>query len=221
MPFTLLHPIRSKIYNQYQMIEFLISDFPYMQSLWHKKMTLSFRRESSEISEGDKEIMKSEFLQMASSYEGQRDYDGYFYNAMLVLVFSYYEDLIISIHNSEFPNSQTDKIPKMSDFCAKKGIKLSSESMDSVEFIINKVRLLRNYITHSKWGRHDNISSEIATLKSLEEEYTDIYMDSSSIYLLGNTFLLKALIKERDVLLELSDKLGYTNRSTDNYTEKQ
>ena len=46
-------------------------------------------------------------------------------------------------------------------------------------------------------------------------------MDSSSIYLLGNTFLLKALIKERDVLLELSDKLGYTNRSTDNYTEKQ
>ena len=204
MPFTLLHPIRSKIYNQYQMIEFLISDFPYMQSLWHKKMTLSFRRESSEISEGDKEIMKSEFLQMASSYEGQRDYDGYFYNAMLVLV----------------PNSQTDKIPKMSDFCAKKGIKLSSESMDSIEFIINKVRLLRNYITHSKWDRHDNISSEIATLKSLEEEYSDIYMDSSSIYLLGNTFLLKALIKERDVLLELSDKLGYTNRSTDNYTEK-
>ncbi len=219
MPFTILHPIKSKIYNQCQLIKSLISDFPNMQSLWHKKMSLIFRREANEISEGDKEIKASEFLQMSHFYDDQRDYEGCFYNAMLILVFSYYEDLMICIHNYEFPNCQTDKMPKMSEFCAKKGIELSSKAKESVEFIYNKVRLLRNYMAHSKWGRQDNSSSEVATLKSLEVEYSDIHIDSTSIYLLGNTFLLDALTKERDVLLELSDKLGYTNKSTHSHIE--
>lgn len=215
MPFKLLHPIKSKIYNQYQLIESLISDFPDMQRLWHRKMEAIFRHEASEISEGDKEIQISEFLQMSRLFEEQRDYN-YFYNAMLILVFSYYEDLMISIHNNEFPNSLTDTIPMMSDFCNKKGITLSSDSKNNVDFIYNKVRLLRNYIAHSKWGRQKNSPSDIATIKSLEADYPDIHLDDNSIFLSGNTFLLAALKKEKAVLLELSEKLGYTNKSMHN-----
>lgn len=211
--FTVMHPIRFKILNQSELIEFLISDFRHMQRLWNKKMGMTFRREAHEIAEGDSMIETSEYLQMLRQFDENREYEVSFYNAMLILVYSYYEDLMIVIHNTEFPEKLTDTAPRMSELCKNKGITLSNESKDNVDFIFNNVRLLRNYITHNKWGRYDNKPDEVEALKNLVVKYPEISYDESSIHISDTSFLLDGLRKEKSVLLELADKLGYNNKT--------
>ena len=71
------------------------------------------------------------------------------------------------------------------------------------------MRILRNYITHSKWGRANNPTEEVEIIKALSIKYQDITYDSSTLNLKGGAFLLEVLDKERYVLLELCEKLGF------------
>lgn len=213
MPFTILHPIKARIYNQSGLLEFLISDFSDMQHLWEKKMHMGLRQEAKVIASGDEEIEMSVTSQMLNSFGNNREYEGCFYNAMLVLVFSYYEDLICTIYDEVFPGAPIRNIPRLSDICQQKCISLSDKAKEDAEFVCTKVRLLRNYITHNKWGKPNNSADDIKSIKDLSQQYQDIVCDDSVIYLRGHKFLLDVLDKERRILLELSDKLGFTKRT--------
>ena len=211
MPFTILHPIKSRIYNQSGLLEFLISDFSDMQYLWEKKVHMDLRQEAKAIATGDEEIEMSVTSQMLNSFGNNREYEGCFYNAMLVLVFSYYEDLICTIYDEVFPGSPIRNIPRLSDICQQKSISLSDKAKEDAEFVCTKVRLLRNYITHNKWGKPNNSADDIKSIKDLSQQYQDIACDDSTLCLRGCNFLLDALGKERSILLELSEKLGFTS----------
>lgn len=212
MAITILHPIRARINNQCRMLECLISDFSSMQLQWNKIVEQQLGKISKVIAEGDSCIEDSEFSQMRNWFEDGRDYKTHFYNSMLILVYSLYEDMMITIHNEEFPDNLTEKMPKMSEFCQRKGITLPNNIINDVEFVYNDVRLLRNYITHCKWGRREKSSEDVKRIEKLIKRYTDVCSDDDSLYLTGTTFLLDVLKKEYDILIELTSKLGYINK---------
>ncbi|MBQ3238442.1 MAG: hypothetical protein IJA98_05165 [Bacteroidaceae bacterium] len=212
MAITILHPIMVRINNQSRMLECLISDFSYMQAQWNKVVEQQFGEMARVIADGDSGIEFSEFSQMRNWFEDSRDYKTYFYNSMLILVYSFYEDMVITIHNEESPDNFTEKMPKMSEFCQRKGIILPNNIINDVEFVYNDVRLLRNYITHCKWGRKENPPEDIKHIEKLIERYADIYSDNDSLYLTGTTFLLDVLKKEYGILIELTSKLGYISK---------
>ena len=201
-----------RINNQSRMLECLISDFSYMQAQWNKVVEQQFGEMARVIADGDSGIEFSEFSQMRNWFEDSRDYKTYFYNSMLILVYSFYEDMVITIHNEESPDNFTEKMPKMSEFCQRKGIILPNNIINDVEFVYNDVRLLRNYITHCKWGRKENPPEDIKHIEKLIERYADIYSDNDSLYLTGTTFLLDVLKKEYGILIELTSKLGYISK---------
>ena len=209
MSFSILHPIKARIYNQSRLLEFLISDFSDMQSVWRRKMYAKFKQESKNIADGDVEIEQSIHDQMLNAFDSDREYDESFYNAMFILVFSYYEDLICTLYSEICPGMNINNIPRVSELCQKGNITLSAGAKEYVDFIFNKVRLLRNYITHNKWGRPNNPIEEVKIIKELSIKYQDITYDNSTLNLKGGTFLLEVLDKERYVLLELCEKLGF------------
>ena len=202
-----MHPIKARIYQQSIVIEHLITDYPSMRKMWTDNIAMQLRQDAKSIADGDLEIEREEYSKMLDCFLSSREYDCVFYNSMLILVYAFYEDILTAIYANEgylVPGNS----PQIKDLIKRKGFSLSVETQANVDYLYNKVRILRNAITHNTWN--NNIKSEnkdvITKLASL---HNGIICDSESLYICKQDCLLCFLEKEKSVLLELVDKLGY------------
>ena len=53
MSFSVIHPIKARIYQQSIVIEHLITDYPSMRKEWNEKISLQLRLDAKSIADGD------------------------------------------------------------------------------------------------------------------------------------------------------------------------
>lgn len=207
MSFSVMHPIKARIYQQSIVIEHLITDYPSMRKEWNEKISLQLRQDAKSIADGDFEIEREEYNKMLDCFLNTREYDYEFYSSMLILVYAFYEDILTLIFCNE-GFSIAGKLPRLSKLKEQKGIEWSDRTQANIDYLYRYVRILRNAITHSKWNNSIN-ANERAVIIHLASQHDGIICDSESLYICKQDCLLCFLEKEKSVLLELVDKLGY------------
>ena len=208
MSFSVMHPIKARIYWQSLVIEHLITDYPSMRKEWNEKISLQLRQDAKSIANGDLEIEREEYSKMLDCFLSSREYDCAFYNSMLILVYAFYEDILTAIYANE-GYLVSGNLPPIKDLIKSKGISLSVETQANVDYLYNKVRILRNAITHNTWNNNNIKSENKDVITKLASLHDGIICDSESLYICKQDCLLCFLEKEKSVLLELVDKLGY------------
>ena len=217
---TILHPVKRQI-NQYYYLKSLIESYQSYVNEWINKSLNNIKEDAIAFSEGDKEIEDSMYSQGADTIYEQTDSENLlFYKAMLIMVYSYYEGII----NKMAEDVDTQGRPSL--ICGKYEKVLSKESTDKVTFLFDYILPLRNHLCHNDSGTKDkDYEKAVKALKYLNDSHyiemnyqTDskgqIVLEKCSIYCINKDFIfiLDVLDKEHDILMELSEIVGYKNK---------
>lgn len=193
----------AKIHDRKSFIEQLILDYPFFLKKWEDEQSDIFKSEAKENSEGDVTVEWSLYAQSMRAFDSDEDLLNYFYQAMLLVVYSYYEGILTAIEKSANPSNIESKI------CRSHHIVLSEESKQNISYISSVVRIVRRNICHHNAGTLKDLDA----LQMIVKKNVDLSLDDGVIYISDKKFILDALQKEYFVLLELAEKLGLKSRT--------
>ena len=202
MAFAVRHPIVAKIDDRARYLLDLLEEYPEFLENWEKTTESQFAEEARKIADGDKEIERSYFNSLISSLDDDEERKNYFYQAILIMGFSYYESCVTLLARDI--NTQ-DKIEAI---CNSKNIKLSNEAYAAVKHIQTDINNLRNNICHNSFGTFRKPSE----LKNTAREYKGIVFDGDTLGIYSSDIVTDAIRKMHMVLRELCEKLHYKSK---------
>ncbi len=201
--FAVSHPLLVMIREKKIFLESIINNFPTLKSLINAEVNNNAQQIAQEIADGDKEIEQEEQSKIVNAFDDSNDLDNLFYQAMLIMVYSYYDGVVERMcKENGIKDTNGDKISKL---CTLKGIELSDKTTKHKNFIFENLKSLRHDIVHNNIGTLKN-SEKIYSLMSV---YPEIKQEDGCVIFTGSKFILDVLNKEYEVLYELCQKLGY------------
>lgn len=212
--FALSHPINQQI-EKYHFLDSLIRGFPDYLSAW-----LKAQGQYEDVQFDDDGNESYVMRDVADTISDRTDFEeSLFSQAMLIMVYSYYESIVHKIAVDVGCNDRPSCI------CFKKGTELSIVNKSNSKFIFNCVRPLRDYLCHNNSGTdpqnitktqnalrelYENGFVEIdATFKKSKNNNRIFDFKKSIILFIKKEFILDVLNKEYHILRELSEKVGY------------
>ncbi|MBR3532241.1 MAG: hypothetical protein IKN83_12865 [Bacteroidaceae bacterium] len=189
MKITARDMLLAQVEDSFVFLKHLIEEYPLLSKKKDEETIIFFKKEAEEIAEGDSEIYNSVYSTLLSYLEDSDFKKDLFYQAMVMLVYSFYERIIRSLADKANESTLIDAI------CKAKGITLSNEAIKAKEDINSNIRILRNQIVHNNFGtlKHND------DLKRMSKDWPEINC-SDSISILGSDFILDSLKKEKLVL---------------------
>ena len=202
MVFTIRDKVLFQIEDRAVFIEHLIEEYPRLLKEWTKKTDEFFRKDSEESAEGDWEVYHDLYSSWLSAFDENEFREDMFYKSMLLMVYSYYEGAI------EFLVRETKSDDLVELICKVNNIELSDEAKDAKESIKTDIRHLRNHLSHNNLmsPKHEEL------IKRISKEWPEIDFSDDDITIKGPDFILDSLKKEKLVLKELCEKLGYKHK---------
>ena len=198
------HPLRSLIDRQHEFLSSLIDRFP---SLLHDWMTEQEREVDVLAKESSSGIPELYILEYASEIQRLASCgfeEDLFEQAMLIMVFSYYESLIYKLSKE----TGSDNRPRM--IAEKMGTKLDEEFVQIADYLYDTIRPLRNELCHNNNGTLFLDAKEKDKAKVLELEKSNIIkINNGQISIIDKTFISKTLDKEHRLLVKLADICGF------------
>lgn len=195
--------LRAYIEDTGEYLSHLLSMYPKLLDEWMQDKEKECRNVAKDSSEGDVEVETSIYHSLFQGYESFGETDVLFYDAMFIMVYSYYESVIMKLSKMYCCNNRPSKI------CEKHKVQLSDEAQKRISFLYNTIRVLRNQFCHNFLG---TIGSRKEKDKQIVNKLIQAYpsmicYDDNSIHILKREFISEVLEKERFVLNELIIKL--------------
>ena len=209
--FSVKHKIWAKVCDRKAFIESLLRAFSDMQHLYEIHVETLIHEIASNSADGDKDIestIKSQYLN--SFYDGQ-DNENLFNQAMLILVYSYYETCISLIAKERCINSPQKINVLIELICKAITTPMPEDIRKDCVFLWDKIRELRNFLVHN--NTLPTSKRRIKILKSLTEKYPELQFEDNEITITGIGCLFKILEKEYNVLRWICKELGYITQT--------
>lgn len=211
MAFSIRNPELARIEDRYNSLKHIIEEYPILLQEYHEKQEKILEREAKECSEGDPEVFQSIYSQFLCAFDNTESHLDCFYQSIFVLAFAFYKSAI-SFLGKKLKTGEFIKA-----ICKSKNINLSKETEKYIDFIDNKVKVLRNQLIHNNYGK----PKQINTIKALCREYSELSLNNDIISLSGTDLLNLSIEKELYVLKELYNKLGYKHKQTKDQKNKE
>ena len=197
--------LRAYIEDIGEYLTHLLCMYPNLLDDWMQDKEKEHRCIAKESSNGDVEVEASIFQSLSHRYDCFMETEVFFYDAMFIMVYSYYESVLTKLAKKydcckNWPSC----------ICERNNIKLSDKAHICTDFLFNKIEILRNQICHNFLGTIGaKKKTDKQVVKKLFEEYPDaIRYDDNSVHILKGEFISEVLEKEKFVLNELINKLN-------------
>ena len=205
--FANTHPIKQLINSQYDFLSSMMEHFPNLHDEWKHKQELEVERFAKENSEGDDEVYRSIYNTEISRIDSCDEEEQLFNQAMLIMVYSYYESLLLRL--AQGCNAQNSRPSVIADL---NGVSLDGEYKMIADYLYNVILPLRNEVCHNNNGTlflraKDN---EITLNSLVEKKYISIFDDR--IVFIDRLFIKKILDGEHKLLLYLAELCGFKTK---------
>lgn len=211
MVFTIRDNVLAQIEDRAAFLEHLIEEYPRLLKEWTDKTDKTFQKDAEEIADGDWEIYSSTYHSWLSAFDENEYREDMFYKSMVLMVYSYYEGAI------EYLIRKTNSDDQVEVLCRANNIELSKGAQQAKEYLKSNIRQLRNHIAHN------NLMStkQEKHIKRISKKWPEISFTDDDISITGSEFILDSLRKEKLVLKELCDKLGYKHKRVETYKKEK
>ncbi len=202
---ALTHPIKQMINNQYEFLSSMLDRFPSLLNEWIKKQEEEVERLAREYAEGDYDVYRDTYNSEISRVDPCYDEELLFNQAMLIMVYSYYESTVVRLSKE----AQVDS-PRPSLIANKFDATLDDDLIRISEFIFYKVEPLRDQLCHNNSGtlfEKNKEKAEACINFLLQKKY--ISVDEGRITSINRDFIKKVLDGEHRLLLKLAEICGF------------
>lgn len=202
---AITHPIKQLINNQYDFLSSMLNHFPSLLEDWVHKQEKEVKQLANEFANGDSDVYTSIYSSEISRVDFCYDEEQLFNQAMLIMVYSYYESILLRIAKE----INVDKT-RPSIIAEKYGMSLEKDYLKISTFLFNTVAPLRNQLCHNNQGTLFEKSSkeEIEIINILNEKQI-ITIDEGRISTINGSFIKYILDAEYKLLLKLADICGF------------
>lgn len=204
---AITHPIKQMINSQYGFLSSMLDRFPSLLNEWIKKQEEEVEQLAREYAEGDYEVYRATYNSEISRVDSCHDEELLFNQAMLIIVYSYYESFLCRLAKECGLNVKKDARP--SSIAKKHNGTIEGEFLKISTFLHDTILPLRNELCHNNNGtlysREDNNERAIAEL--VKECYVSISNDG--ICVTDREFIKQVLDEEHKLLLKLAEICGY------------
>ena len=202
MRFTIRDKILAQIEDRAAFLEHLLEEYPRLLKEWTDKNDTNFKKEAEMISDGDKNIYSSIYHSWLSAFDENEYREDIFYKAMVLMVYSFYEGAI------EYLIRKTDSDDPIEVLCRANNIDLSIETRLAKDDLKSNIRHLRNHLAHNNLMS----SKQEKHIERISKKWPEINFSEDDISIKGSDFILDSLRKEKLVLKELCEKLGFKHK---------
>ena len=199
---TIRNEFLAKVEDRASFLEHLIGEYPRLLQEWTEKTDKIFQQVAEQYAKGDKEVYLSNYFSMQSAFDDNEYREDLFYQAMIIMVYSYYESSIRWLSRKVKTKELIEAI------CKSNNIDLSKDAKDAVNNVNSTIRIVRNQLVHNNAGTPQRIDDLI----KISKEWEDVNFMNEEISISGSNFILDSLKKEVLVLTELCDKLGFKHK---------
>lgn len=204
--FTITPTVRSIIEMQKQTLERLLDDYPRLLAKEVDAFKKECREQARLVSDGDREIEESLFNSSLEALSDTEDMCDFFYQAMFIICFSYYESIIDLIAREKNLPEDT----KTFELLKKLNIVLGDDAQNDLRYLKNVVRILRRNIAHHNEGAKKN---DFPIIKAeVEAHPEDLQFIDGKVIVLRKDYILHFLEKEYRILIEIADKAGFKKK---------
>jgi len=204
---AITHPIKQMINSQHGFLSSMLDFYPYLVNDWIEKQKKEVEELAREYAEGDDEVYWDTYNSEISRIDSCYDEEQLFNQAMLIMVYSYYESFLCRLAKECGLNVKTDARP--SSIAKAHDNTIEGEYLKISTFLHEKLLPLRNELCHNNNGtlysREEDNERAIAELE--RKGYISICDDGISI--IDRSFIRKVLDGEHKLLLKLSEICGF------------
>lgn len=202
MQFTIRNEKLAEVEDRASFLEHLIEEYPRLLKEWTEKTDKAFQQDAEQFADGDIDLYFSIYSSMQTAFDDNEYREDLFYQAMLIMTYSYYESFICSLSRKTKTNTLIDAI------CKSNNIELSKEAKEAINNINSNIRIVRNQLVHNNMGTPQRVDD----LMRISKEWEDVHFMKDEISVSGPHFILDSLKKEEMVLKELCVKLGFKHK---------
>ena len=204
---AITHPINQMINSQHGFLSSMLDFYPYLVNDWIEKQKKEVEELAKEYAEGDDEVYRDIYNSEISRIDSCYDEEQLFNQAMLIMIYSYYESFICRLAKECGLNVKTDARP--SSIAEKHGNTIEGEYLKISTFLHEKILPLRNELCHNNNGtlysREEDNEKAIVEL----ERKGYIYIGNDGISIINRAFIKKVLDDANKLLLKLAEICGY------------
>lgn len=195
--------LRTYIEDTGEYLSYLLDRYPSLLSSWLNEKDHECKSIARESSHRDRDVETSIYNSLFQGFESFGETEILFYDAMFIMTYSFYDSVITKLSNKYGCENRPSVI------CEKNNVQITDEAKEVINFLYNKIRILRNQFCHNFLG---TIGAKREVDKQVVIEFVQIYQgmisyDDDSIHILKREFVSEVLEKERFVLNELIQKL--------------
>lgn len=204
---AITHPIKQMINSQHGFLSSMLDFYPYLVNDWIEKQKKEVEEIAREYAEGDDEVYRDTYCSEISRIDSCYDEEQLFNQAMLIMIYSYYESLLCRLAKECGLNVKTDARPSLIAKAHSKTIE--GEYLKISTFLHDTILPLRNELCHNNNGTlYSREEDNEKAIDELERKgYISIGNDGISI--IDRSFIKKVLNGEHKLLLKLAEICGY------------
>ncbi len=191
--------------SQYGFLSSMLDRFPSLLDEWTEKQKEEVDQLAKEYAEGDDEVYRDTYNSEISRIDSCYDEELLFNQAMLIIVYSYYE----SVLNRLAKECGTSGV-RPSAIAAKYNVTLKGVSLKIATFLHKTILPLRNQLCHNNNGTlyERSKKEDIKNIHQLiQKKY--ITIDDEKIYITNREFVKLVLDCEHKLLLKLAKICGF------------
>lgn len=202
---ALTHPIKQMINSQHGFLSSMLERFPNLLDEWIEKQKKDVEELASEYAEGDAEVYRDTYNSEMKRIDPCYGEELLFNQAMLIMVYSYYEATLLRLSKESHVHSLRPII-----IANKFNAFLDDELIRISDFIYNKVEPLRDQLCHNNSGTlfEKNKERAEACINYLSQKKY-ISVDEGRITFIDRAFIKKVLDGEHRLLLYLAEICGF------------
>lgn len=202
---ALTHPIKQQIDSQHDFLSSMLDRFPGLLDEWIQRQKEEVEQLANEIAEGDPDAYWSTYANEISRVDPCYDEEQLFNQAMLIMVYSYYESTLLRLAK-EINVDEARPSVIANHF----GVVLDGGLLKISNYLFNTILPLRNQLCHNNQGTLFTRSKkeEIENIDKLEERKF-ITMGDDRIVSIDRNFIKKILDGEHKLLLKLAEICGF------------
>ena len=208
MALTFRTPLFNEIEDEYYFLSRMLKEYPnYIHKIQADQEALALKM-AEEEGEGDPEIEHSIYENFMAGYYEHDDVISYFYNAMALMIYSFYDRFVYKMAKQINIPGQN---PGIRDIKNSLKITLSKEGQNASEELFNEFRPLRNYIAHNNIGSKGIYTApkdDKQHLLALINQEKEIHFFSGIISISGPDYLSTILERAHALLREVALYLG-------------
>ncbi len=197
------HPITAKVDNWASFMRTLLSEYPKLLNEWEEKTSKEFEQIAKKEADGDEEIERSIYSSLCTAFDDNSDKLNIFYQSVFLMCYSYYESCIAQL------SKEANTRESIKAICNTKGIQLSKDATEAIDYFQDKINALRNNITHNNFGTYRKVD----TLKEISTQNIGLTFEGDTLQFNDASLITDVLNKAHLVLHELCEKLGYKPKS--------